>query len=481
MSDAGLIRELGYWWLPSNESRKIPGTLSYSVTGDTRILECTGTLRSDQLIPSQDVIPVIHGFLPDGTPVSLMKCTVSRRQISQLTCDTYRCAAILRGSHVAGIEHEVFQSGRVQFTLLQEWISTTPFKFKLEFPNDAQRDQFKYELAYQSQTFVIFNVQSISSTLEVDSVTSIPGVPLGDQIKLKNTYYLKLIPDRQRSLAWYLEQFQILRSCVALLVGEPVYFIAVDLIQLVDQSDREPLSVTANLYSRFYGYTKSREKFDSGAVFRMLVPYPVIEREYPDIFDRWFADYGRLATPYSTFFGVLFLDTLTLEHRFLTLMQALESFHRHTMQNEYMSPEEYKEQVETPLVAAIPSRLDGERPIPNGLREALMARLKYGNEYSLRRRIHDLFSIIGSDLTNVVTDDVNNFIASIVDRRNRLTHRTKESPRPSEAETVELFKLCEQLEIFMTALFMQRVGVDPDVYSVKVRERAGHLKSLRLI
>ncbi len=481
MSETRIAREMGYWWLPEDEDNKVPGTLEYSRLGDTRNLELSGTFRPNEFMPSTEIFPVIHGFLKDGTSVSLLKCVVSGRHMGGMTSESYNCRVIVYGTHIDNVEQPVFSSGRVLFTMLQEWVAKPPFEMEMQIPNTPQSGSIKYSVHFRPKAFSVFELSSIRSQLEINSITNVPGSPLGNRVSLRHTYFIKLSPEGPQSINWYLERFQELRCLLTLLIGEPIHFASIDLSKPAKDEDKVQRDLTAQLYSQFYGITKKPGKFSPGAFFKMLVPYPMVEEKHPDIFDRWFLDYPQLMTAYATFFSALLLDEITLEHRFLTLMQAIESFHRHTRQNEYLLPDEYRAQIEPALAAAIPNAKADGKPLPNGLKDALLSRIRFGNEYSLRKRIYDLLSSMDPDAVMLLTTDADAFVSPIVDMRNLLTHRTKDSPQLDPASIAKLYKSCEQIEMMMIMLVMDRLKINPDIYMQKLRTRADHMKALRLI
>jgi len=481
MSETGIAREMGYWWLPENEDNKVPGTLEYSRLGDTRNLKLSGTFRPNQIMPSTEIFPVVHGFLKDGTSVSLLKCVVSDRHMGGITSDSYNCSAIVYGTHIDNAEQSVFSSGRVLFTMLQEWVAKPPFEMEMQISNTPQSGPIKYSVHFRPKAFSEFELSSIRSRLAIDWKANMPGSPLGNRVSLRHMYFIKLSPEGLQGISWYLERFQELRCLLTLLIGEPIYFASIDLSKPAKDKDKDRRDLNAQLYSQFYGITKKPGKFSPGAIFKMLAPYPIVEEKHPDVFNRWFLDYPQLMTAYATFFSALLLDEITLEHRFLTLMQAIESFHRHTRQNEYMLPDEYRTQIEPAIAAAIPEAKADGKPLPEGLKDALLSRIRFGNEYSLRKRIYDLLSSMDPGAVKLLTTDNNVFVSSIVDVRNRLTHRTKDSPQLDAVSIAKLYKSCDQIEMMMIMLIMDRLEFNPDIYMRKLRTRADNMKAMRLI
>ena len=96
-------------------------------------------------------------------------------------------------------------------------------------------------------------------------------------------------------------------------------------------------------------------------------------------------------------------------------MQAIETFNRQVFSEKYIEQEEYDDKSQK-IKTNIPTEF------PSDLRDALKSRIKYGNEYSLRKRIKGLFESVDQQTRLLVTEDYKSFIGKIVDTRNYFTH-----------------------------------------------------------
>src|SRR5207244_934273 len=108
-----------------------------------------------------------------------------------------------------------------------------------------------------------------------------------------------------------------------------------------------------------------------------------------------------------------------LESYFLSLIQAIETFCRTVYGGAYVSRDSYK-RVESALVAAIPTDL------PDDFRRSLRERIRYGYEYSLRKRLRDVLNGMENETINLVCPDARTFADKIVNTRNYLTHYSNE-------------------------------------------------------
>jgi len=101
---------------------------------------------------------------------------------------------------------------------------------------------------------------------------------------------------------------------------------------------------------------------------------------------KWLKKYGLVCTPFALYKSAIYSEK-NIETKFLLLSQAVESYHRRFWNGSYLSESEFQSQVLETLHKAIPAQLD------RSFKESLKNRLKYSNEYSLRKRIKDFQKI----------------------------------------------------------------------------------------
>ncbi len=112
----------------------------------------------------------------------------------------------------------------------------------------------------------------------------------------------------------------------------------------------------------------------------------------------------------------MFLQHGAPRSEFLSRMQALESYHSRMRHGKYLRDEEYEEH-RRPIVSGIPGA------VLKGLKASLKERLKYGNGYSLMKRLKELFAPYPEKEFREANPDISN---GVVDTRNYLTRYTDE-------------------------------------------------------
>jgi hypothetical protein len=132
-------------------------------------------------------------------------------------------------------------------------------------------------------------------------------------------------------------------------------------------------------------------------------------------------------------------------------MQALEGFHRATMPSLYTSESEY-EAIRKTLSNAIPVAVKPDH------KDALKARIKYGNEISLRKRLDTLVNRLPIELRQNVLGNDGSVPKSWVDTRNYYTH-WDETSRESVLDGIGMHRAGVRMKHLLRALYLDLVGI----------------------
>jgi hypothetical protein len=97
--------------------------------------------------------------------------------------------------------------------------------------------------------------------------------------------------------------------------------------------------------------------------------------------------------------------------------------------------------------------------LDSDFKEGLKSRIKFGYEYSLRRRIKELFKSNNNFLNDFIVD-AETLQKEIVDTRNYYTHYDEKSAFVKE--DIELYQLLEKIRVIFFVLFLFDLGFDYD-------------------
>lgn len=144
----------GYWWLPSSEENKLPGTLSYSQE-DGATLELVGVFESKKLEPRQQ-LPIILGVTQQGKPITLYKCIISSSAYPLVGLGGYKCLAhfVFEGVHFEAEKKIRFNQLCGSYADLDAWVDINGFSIEV----DVADGNFVSNVRYEKPTSQFFDV-----------------------------------------------------------------------------------------------------------------------------------------------------------------------------------------------------------------------------------------------------------------------------------------------------------------------------------
>ena len=437
----------GYWRLPPAPDGAAYGTLSYSVDRIKLQLDRAFTPELDTAYGVGSVkIPVILGRANDSSCVTVLRAFYwgsNGNEIDLLANE------IVVGAHLDSAS-AVVREAVVGFTNLEEWTA--------------------YQLVQQSAgdgdaTVRFFVTKDLKPNLQVSGLPSLKTLTLSTDLqvshdlvetKLTNQSRFTLEFSHPATLQTVTDSVRSLGNLLALLMDEPVQPTN---IRLMMQFQPTGPDVFAN-----YAIPPRAAQPKKRPEFEMLLPFDGLQQTNTaeTLFNNWFQKEQVLRPIYDLLLSTIYSPGQYVQSTFLSLAQALESFHRRVYEGKYVSQEEYSS-IGKALIDAIPTSIDEK------LSFKLRAMLQYGNELSLKSRLEYLFEGIRHDhLDNLSgTDDSRRFIRSLVDIRNYLTHYEGEKPSILES-TVEMYNLNRRMTALLMLLIFKYLGLPEDFVYVPV-------------
>jgi len=178
--------------------------------------------------------------------------------------------------------------------------------------------------------------------------------------------------------------------------------------------------------------------------------------ETKDVFQRlvgnWLAVSHDLDSVCELFFAPLYASDVYLEHRFISFVQALESYHRRRpekFRTKQVADEEFVSRIEkvtSPLT---------DRKLATWLRK----KLRHANEVGLPDRLEELMSLTATIIPRRVRDQ-DAFIRKAADTRNYLTHYDPDR-RAGTANDDEMEFMTVVMEAIIAACLLLELGFEP--------------------
>jgi hypothetical protein len=434
---------VGEWFLPieGENSKQIPGTLSWS--SGRALLQLNDAfipLRGPFFGDEEHHYQAIHGTTTNNNIVSVLRALrtgthINFGQAGFRESERLISSWVIVGAHVA--PQTRYSEIRFRIPGLQIWLGRSGVR------------QTILPKTENSPAGVIYQIDGLA-----EETTSIPCLNMaigwgidrnfsGDlitDITVKTSACLRIKPHEPQNIDWFLTQLSKASTLLAFISGTPM---APDHVSAIVADTGQEVEILVALREAKC-CTFSRE-WD----FFMLRPDMV--SDMADIFIRWFEIYDSIAMPSQLALSVLSSEKLWLHVEFLSLMQALEGFHRATTPGLYVTEEQY-EPIHQALSNAIPKFVRKDH------REALKSRIRYGNEVSLRKRLDALVSRLELPLRKRILGGNGSMPRSWVVTRNYYTH-WDEASRASTLDGPDMHRAAARMKTLLRALYLDLAGV----------------------
>lgn len=194
----------------------------------------------------------------------------------------------------------------------------------------------------------------------------------------------------------------------------------------------------------------------------MLFSLPDIQNQFEVHLRNWIGKAESLRPVYDLFFATRHNPYIYVESLFLSLTQAIETYHRRKYGGKYQSDEDYRNDLYKRFLDVLPPNLD------KCFREALKkGKLLFANEYSLRKRLKKITKRICSNLPIGFFSQKNKkrleiFIEKVHNTRNYLTHYTCELRDKAVRDPIELHQIAQRLRVILEICLLEEADFSFD-------------------
>lgn len=428
----------GEWFLAS--SKKIPGTLSWSPQRASLDLHDSFNPLSGEIFGDEtQSYPSIFGTTTDSQLITLLDAakaggSFSFGQAGMRQRDRLISSWLIVGAHVE--TQALYSEIRARIPGLQMWIGRVGVEQSVVRTGDKSTSiLYRVDALEEERT----EIHSLPATLGWGIDRQFSG-NLVSQIVVNTSGHVRIQPQRPQNLEWFFDQLGRLTTLLAFLSGSPM---GTD--QISAKIADVGIEVEVLVALREAKYCKHQQPHE----FFML--RNGMEADLGNIFSKWFELYDTIAMPSQLALSVLSSEDLWLHVEFLSLMQALEGFHRATMEGLYSSEAAYEE-VKRALISAIPSTVGFDQ------RDSLKSRIKYGNEIALRKRLDTLVGRLELPLRKHILGGDGTVPRSWIHTRNYYTH-WDEASRKQALDGLEMHRAGGRMRHLLRVLYLDLVGV----------------------
>jgi hypothetical protein len=455
------VEYTGQWWEAGTIGETVPGTLTFT-PGQRPTLKLIGTFKNiDQLFQATDV-PMIHGVSTKGDPITLYRCSEVTTEFSAMITSIYNARMALVGRHFEQANDIAFPVIDVHFTNLDDF--TLLHGFTVSHDNSDMPNWFGVRYDYPKKIAVTVGDYQITVTHGFNLQQR--GI---SEWNLRQTPLLRIASATPVLLEELLQgPLRVLQNLVAFATGVPVYPTRIEAYTVPPPTRERIVNVIFNVG-------------DHPAAKQLLVPemlftLPDLGEDFPNTLRNWFACHETIPSVLDLYFSTLYgARTTHQHHQFLSLAQALESYHRQVYGGRLMSSADFK-CLRDALTVAVPQSLT------DILRDKIIGKFNFLNEVTLAERLEKLLDEAPPMILARAIPDREEFAASIRRTRNYLTHYDP-ALRERATNDEDLLNLTDRMGWLLAGLLMKRIGLsDAKIDALLQRnERLKHAGTWRIV
>jgi hypothetical protein len=428
-----LTDHAGNWWLPSNPEIIKQGTLKY-VDGSFTLELHDGLGLSNE----ERIIKTIFGITASGYKITLSGIyeNNSNSYNSDINICYYLIDYVFFNNHLDE-DDLFFNNFSLKISKVDNWIGPEGLSEKT-IRNEDDQSIKNYSIMCDIPETKIIDIANYGKLYWHKSL-SVTNDNQGARCLLQGNDFNFELNERIDLKTFFKMWAFTLSSFFSFLLSEKLY----------------PLSVSTTIenqkHIQIYSYMQNENhKFTNSENFR--IPYVLVRSYILPMLTSWLNLSENMLSVFANFLIKDSFRPIPVEVEFLSLFQSFEGFSRSSRQNSrYMHQDEHEKLIET-IKKAIPENVESD------FKASLNNRLKFSNEFSLRKRllseIKDRHEILEKIDINWTT-----FISKSVDARNYLTHDLND--QNIEKPTLSLLiDLTYELKCLLRVLIFTHIGVE---------------------
>lgn len=440
--------------LPHSDQPPISGILRY-LPEQGISLDLTGSpVASPNHWPDHNQRPfTLWGFLATGALVSLFDCHVVQHQLfapsNGLQITQVSCSVALFGAHIQSRLTPFIVRVGTYFSSILAWLCESVGKHHFE-PTTGRTAEF----VFPQDTPIVIPIaeNGIVYKIGVDKSFTISSAELSGRARASTSleFCSPLSINQALTELWRVQsllsvlvgQYVTIQSMrlyaaqpTVAMISELAYAIYKNRNTNIGNAESDWYKANSLLNEQYTNATRGdacelvfvqRSRAHSRELQspEIMLPYPLIREQLAEVVRRWMTKSSQQSLAVDTVFDFLLSTATGVGDRLLAIAQAAESYHRSLGMGIYMNQQQYDKEIKL-VNASIPQTFDVS------LRESLKNKIKYGNEFSLRKRLQNIFARVPVEVAEKICKDRDWFISRFVHTRNYFTHCDHESEKQS--------------------------------------------------
>lgn len=439
----------GRWWPKGETENAVSGTLRQE-SARSFVLELHSSFTPSHppfYLPSP---LTIYGVTIDGSQFTLELLAVSGLHSSGFgRRSTYTVGRLIKGSQLPDL-NPIVHSVEFGLTRLHSWLAPEVFHVDQQFGAFPYRARI--DLTYTSPEPILL-AQLEGFAIYVFFWSNLPmTTPRDKSVEIEHHCGIRIDGTRRHRLSTFLPIVEQTRALIAFATANPCSVTYLVAHQKRDATRVLEKQVEHERRLEFFPVSRPQDAPSQEPLLphSMLFTYADDQLIEGAAVEAWFEGWPKLGPLVELFLGANQGDEIYQEHRFLSLVQALEGWHRLNYSNCKVPKSEHKGRVVRIL-----------KSIPEADLEFVRANLQYSNEPSLRDRLMELATVAHETLPECI-ENKKAFVDAAVASRHYLSHL---APHLQEraASNWSLYRLCYSLSWTFEILMLLKLGFPEDI------------------
>ena len=417
----------GFWWLPASPDEQISGVVKFDPDKGVTLESIEG-LEVQKLEIA--VIDVILGTLQNGDDVSLHECIILKQLFSSsIRCTHIKARYLIIGAHFPQCEDLKFKTVTVRYHNLDVWVQGFG-SLDIDRSNDNKIEhQVTIKVKIPEPLKARIN-EEFELSLDVDYSLEERLLPY-QGITAELRHFLSLEAIQETSWKNFQKILARIQDFISFAMNEPTF--PTEIKGTSEVTSEEVEGKTYHKSVSLYYISISSKRIQRIQTSNMRFSLMQIEQQFESIIKKWF-EKAELLPIYVLYFGNMYAPSTYLNLQFLSLVQAVEAYHR---------------------------RVKGTTNLP-------LEKHQHSNKISLRERLN----LLVEEHSDILAKHIGNpkFVSNVVDTRNYFTHYDEKLENKAITEPKQLYVLCEKLKTLLEVCFLAELGLSQEQIKRMMRQ-----------
>lgn len=307
----------GFFWRPDQENNKLPGILKIFDGGEIE-LEVFGNINDIISFKNKDNPDLILGLVEIDEPITLKICFLSAEPppITGIIKIKYYAENAFIGTHLEKDKKLTFNTFKFSLDCLYEWINIKGIK------HDLNLDSNTLILQYTKPENILINLKN-GMMLEVGFGLTQPKPKVSNETRFKEDVCFILKSYELKELDDFINTASKISDFVCFALDEVLSIKNVVATSTkTNKVPNHPLPIKI-----FYAAKCHAAIMPNIRKKKVIFTYDAIQENAQETINNWLDAYEKISPTINLYFSTKINSKNYIEHKFLSLVQGLESYH----------------------------------------------------------------------------------------------------------------------------------------------------------